>query len=39
MKSLKTNYHPGLWNVNSILLGGLGNDPDIDGKSCLGGYT
>lgn len=32
LKLLKTEYQPGVWNVNSVLLGGLGNEPDVDGK-------
>lgn len=32
LKSIKTEYQPGVWNVNAILLGGLGNEPDVDGK-------
>lgn len=32
LKSLKSEYNPGVWNVNSVLLGGLGNEPDVNGK-------
>ena len=32
LKSIKTEYQPGVWNANSVLLGGLGNEPDVDGK-------
>jgi len=32
LKSIKTEYQPGVWNVNSVLLGGLGNEPEVDGK-------
>ena len=32
LKSLKTEYQPGMWNVNSIFLGGLGNEPEVNGK-------
>lgn len=32
LKSLKSEYKPGVWNVNSVLLGGLGNEPDVNGK-------
>ena len=32
LKLLKTEFQPGVWNVNSVLLGGLGNEPDVDGK-------
>ena len=32
LKSLKTDFKPGVWNVNSVLLGGLGNEPEVNGK-------
>ena len=28
----KSKYNDGFWNVNTILLGGLGKEPDVDGK-------
>ena len=28
---LKSTYESGYWNVNSVALGGLGKDPDVDG--------
>lgn len=34
LKLLKTDYKPGVWNVNSVLMGGLGNEPEVNGK-CL----
>ncbi|KAK0060254.1 coiled-coil domain-containing protein 87-like isoform X1 [Biomphalaria pfeifferi] len=30
LKSLKTEYQKGFWNANSVLMGGLGKDPEID---------
>ncbi|XP_020621129.1 coiled-coil domain-containing protein 87-like [Orbicella faveolata] len=35
LKSIKTEYQPGVWNVNSVLLGGLGNEPDVDEEELL----
>lgn len=35
LKLLKTDYEPGVWNVNSVLLGGLGNQPDVDEEELL----
>ena len=32
LKSQKSNFTPGVWNVNTVLMGGLGNEPEIDGK-------
>ena len=32
MKTQKTEFKEGFWNVNSILMGGLGKDPVIEGK-------
>lgn len=29
LKQEKNKYEEGMWNVNSILLGGLGRDPII----------
>lgn len=28
----KTQYTPGLWNVNTILMGGLGRDPEPESR-------
>ncbi|XP_033125153.1 coiled-coil domain-containing protein 87-like [Anneissia japonica] len=30
LKSKKTEFTSGMWNVNSVMLGGLGNDPEIE---------
>ncbi|XP_077988772.1 coiled-coil domain-containing protein 87-like isoform X2 [Glandiceps talaboti] len=30
MKQEKTAFTPGTWNVNSILMGGLGKDPEVE---------
>ncbi|XP_067664459.1 coiled-coil domain-containing protein 87-like [Haliotis asinina] len=30
LKALKTEYKEGFWNVNSVLLGGLGKDPGLE---------
>jgi len=35
LKSIKTEYQPGVWNVNAVLLGGLGNEPDVDEEELL----
>ena len=32
MKSQKTEYKEGFWNVNTVLLGGLGKDPVLEGR-------
>lgn len=35
----KNLYTPGKWNVNAVLMGGLGNDPEVllkeQGYSCV----
>ena len=31
LRSAKSEYRVGFWNVNSVLLGGLGNEPEIAG--------
>ena len=31
LKTQKAEYTPGLWNVNTVLMGGLGNDPELEG--------
>ena len=33
LKSQKTEFVEGFWNVNTVLLGGLGKDPIIEGGS------
>jgi len=30
MKKRKSAYEPGVWNPDSVLLGGLGNEPEPD---------
>ncbi|KAM8972009.1 coiled-coil domain-containing protein 87 [Pelodytes ibericus] len=38
IRAEKQNYVPGMWNINSVMLGGLGIDPDLqdlDGKETL----
>jgi hypothetical protein len=30
MKKRKSAYEPGVWNADTVLLGGLGNDPEPD---------
>ena len=32
MKTQKNEYKEGFWNVNTVLLGGLGKDPILEGK-------
>ncbi|XP_075065335.1 coiled-coil domain-containing protein 87 [Mixophyes fleayi] len=34
LRAEKQHYVPGLWNSNSILLGGLGSDPSIQDIDC-----
>ncbi|XP_053319631.1 coiled-coil domain-containing protein 87 [Spea bombifrons] len=29
LRAEKQNYTPGMWNINSVMLGGLGIDPDL----------
>ena len=31
LKTQKTEFQSGMWNVNSILMGGLGKDPELEG--------
>ena len=31
LRAEKNKFEAGLWNVNSVMLGGLGRDPDVDG--------
>ena len=38
LKNKKTEFQSGMWNVNSILMGGLGNDPEIEGKEISGHF-
>ncbi|EDO46117.1 predicted protein [Nematostella vectensis] len=35
LKTQKTDFQPGFWNANSILLGGLGKDPIIEDDELL----
>lgn len=35
LKLLKTDYKPGVWNVNSVLMGGLGNEPEVNEEELL----
>ena len=35
LKALKTEYSDGFWNANSVLMGGLGHEPYIDGEFAL----
>ncbi|XP_013389901.1 coiled-coil domain-containing protein 87 isoform X2 [Lingula anatina] len=30
MRVQKTEFQPGMWNVNTIMLGGLGRDPELE---------
>ena len=30
LRKRKSNYEPGVWNPDSIFLGGLGNDPELE---------
>lgn len=32
LKKEKEEYTPGLWNSKSVMLGGLGKDPEIEGE-------
>ena len=32
LRTKKSEYQPGVWNVNTVLLGGLGKDPPLEGK-------
>ena len=31
LRAEKTEYKEGFWNVNSIMMGGLGLDPELEG--------
>ena len=33
MWQTKNQYTPGEWNVQSVMLGGLGKDPELTGQS------
>lgn len=35
MRIKKQEFTPGMWNVHSVLLGGLGRDPDVEGQLAL----
>lgn len=30
---MKQKYVPGFWNVNTIRMGGLGKDPELEGNA------
>lgn len=32
MRSKKQEYTSGMWNAQTVLLGGLGKDPDVEGR-------
>ena len=32
LRNQKAEYTDGLWNVSTVLMGGLGNEPDLEGK-------
>ncbi|XP_064199343.1 coiled-coil domain-containing protein 87 [Anguilla rostrata] len=34
LKSKKDEFVTGLWNVNSVMLGGLGKDPELEDDDC-----
>lgn len=31
LRAQKTEFKEGMWNVNSVMLGGLGKDPELQG--------
>jgi hypothetical protein len=31
LKKEKTKFEEGMWNVNTVFMGGLGRDPHIEG--------
>lgn len=31
LRTKKQEYTPGLWNAQTVLLGGLGKDPNVEG--------
>lgn len=33
LQNKKSEYKQGFWNANSVLMGGLGKDPLLDGKT------
>jgi hypothetical protein len=35
MRNAKMEYKEGFWNVNSVLLGGLGHDPVLPGAKSI----
>ena len=35
----KSRYEPGVWNVNTVIMGGLGGDPDLSSSSEEGTCT
>lgn len=32
LKTIKSEYKEGFWNVNTVLMGGLGKDPNLEGE-------
>jgi len=32
LRNEKQQYQPGMWNAQAVLLGGLGKDPDVEGR-------
>jgi len=36
LRALKSEYSAGQWNVNSVLLGGLGKDPQLENSGQCG---
>ena len=35
----KSHYQPGVWNVNTVMMGGLGGDPELSSSSDEGTCT
>ena len=33
VRSAKSEFREGFWNASSVLLGGLGRDPDAEGRA------
>ena len=34
----KSRFEPGVWNVNTVIMGGLGGDPELSSSSDEGMY-
>lgn len=32
LREEKNKFSAGMWNVNSVMMGGLGRDPDVEGE-------